>query len=134
MATTNQFNRANVKAVVLSVTKANGTVANAATAKLPLGAIIADVAWLTATAFNGTTPTGSLTLVDNAASPVTTTLVSAEDVTSTGAETVDITASAAAVATGGTLKAFISAADATAGQAYAVVQYVEANGSNEVYG
>lgn len=134
MATTNTFDRGHVKSLVLSVTKANGTAANAATGKLPIGALIVGVSWFTTAEFDGTTPTGSLTVVDNAASPATTTLVSAEDVTSTGAEAVDVPASAAALATGGTVNAFISATDATEGQAYAAVQYVEIGASNEVYG
>ena len=128
MGTTHQFNRGVVKTAVLMLTPANAGIGNAATAKLPQGAIVTDVKFATEKVFNGTAAvTGTVT-------DGTTTFVNAQDLTSAGMETVAVAAKA--YPAGGKISAYITdgtTTASTAGSAAVVISYVEKTSSNDIY-
>lgn len=93
-----------------------------ATIAIPMGALVTSVAALVAVAFDGTSPT--LTVSDG-----TTTFVSAADVSAAGAATV--TGTPKFYPTGGTITLSLAGTDVTAGELHVCVTYVVAGRANE---
>ena len=115
---TNAYERQNIQYVVVDLGVANIGTGNGYTAVLPRGAQIVSVGLNTVTAFNsGTTATGTIT-------DGTTAFVSAQDVKTTGLETVAVTGKF--YADGGTITFSLAETGtaATAGRAIGYVGYV----------
>ena len=116
---TNQFNRQEVLSAMVDLGVANIGAGNGYTAVIPRGALIISAGLYTVTAFNsGTTATGTIT--DGA-----TALVSAQDVKSTGIETVAVAQKF--YPDGGTITFSLAetGTTATAGRAIGYVSYIQ---------
>lgn len=137
MGITNQFNRQSKQEIVVVLTPATVGSDNAVTAKLPMGALITNVELHTVEAFDtsGADSTITGTITDG-----TTTFVNAQDLKSTGKETVAVAFKH--LPQGGTLTFSIAEAatvpanlvPAKNGKAIAVVSYVIEGAGCSVYG
>lgn len=116
------------RSVVADLGPSNMGTGNGFTAKLPQGAILARLIALTVTAFDSET-TATLTVTDG-----TTTFVNAQDVKSTGSETVANTPKY--FPAGGELQFNLAqtGAAATAGRVLVVAEYFAVGNGDEVYG
>lgn len=125
MPTSNNYNRQTLLGIVVKLTKDN-IGANTVTANLPAGALVVAAGLFTDTAFNGTgTVTGNIT-------DGTLVLVSAQDVKTTGSETV--AASHKYYPTGGTITFSLADANSnsTAGVAVGHVSYYQVGRGSEI--
>lgn len=116
---TDQYNRQSAKYAVVDLGVDNIGTGNGYTAKVPQGALVVSAGLYTVTAFDGTgTVTGTIT-------DGTTALVSAQDVKTTGIETVAVAQKF--YATGGTITFSLADAnsDSGAGRAIGYVAYVQ---------
>lgn len=116
---TNQFNRQEVLSAMVDLGIANIGTGNGYTAVIPRGSLIVSVGLYTVTAFDsGTTATGTIT-------DGTTALVSAQDVKSTGIETVAVAQKF--YPDGGTITFSLAetGTTATAGRAIGYVNYIQ---------
>ena len=116
---TNAYERQKAKYVMVDLGVANMGTGNGYTAAIPRGALIVSAGLITVTAFNSaTTATGTIT-------DGTTALVDAQDVKTTGIETVAVAQKF--YADGGTITFSLAetGAAATAGRAVAYVSYIQ---------
>jgi hypothetical protein len=116
---TDQYNRQEAKYAVVDLGVDNAGAGNGYTAKLPQGALVVSAGLVTVTAFDGTgTVTGTIT-------DGTTALVNAQDVKTTGIETVAVAQKF--YPTGGTITFSLADAnsDSAAGRAIGYVSYVQ---------
>jgi len=116
--------RQEAKYAMAELTIANIGTGNGYTIHIPRGAIVVDVGLYTDTAFNSATTTTG-TIADDSS----TTYVNAQDVKSTGIETVAVTSKF--YPTGGTITVSLAetGATATAGHAVAYVGYIQLGNS-----
>lgn len=125
---TNQSERQEAKFVMVDLGVANIGTGNGYTAKLPPGSQIVSVGLNTVTAFNsGTTATGTIT-------DGTTALVSAQDVKTTGMETVAVAGKF--YPAGATIQFNMdeTGTAATAGRAIGYVSYIQLDNCTSHYG
>ena len=127
MAVTNQYNRTKSMIAEYMLGIDNIGASNAVTMAIPRGATVVRIVALTITAFNpGGTGTATLSVGDG-----TTTFVNAQDVESTGSETVANTPKH--YADGGTITSYVTqvvdTTAATAGKVHLVVEYVQTGAS-----
>ena len=123
---TNQFNRQEVLSAMVDLGIANIGTGNGYTAVIPRGALIISAGLYTVTAFDsGTTATGTIT-------DGTTALVSAQDVKSTGIETVAVAQKF--YPDGGTIQFNLAETGtaATAGRAIGYVNYIQLGGGDYI--
>ncbi len=116
---TNQFNRQEVLSAMVDLGVANIGTGKGYTSVIPRGALVVAVGLYTVTAFNsGTTATGTIT-------DGTTAFVNAQDVTSTGIETVAVAQKF--YPDGGTIQFNLAETGtaATAGRAIGYVSYIQ---------
>lgn len=123
-----QFNRQNVRAVLVDLGVKNIGAGNEVEAKLPQGTLLLRAKLFTVTAFNaGTTATG--TIGDG-----TTTFVNAQDVLTVGDETVANVPKFYPQGGKVTFSLAQTGTAATAGRAIGLLEYVQLGVGDEVYG
>ncbi len=128
MATTREFNHQKVRSVVVDLSIDNMGTGNGKTVKLPQGALLLRILYLTLTAFDSvTTATGTV-------SDGTTTFVNGVDVKSAGSETVANTPKFYPAGGELTFSLAQTGAAATVGRVIAVPEYVIVGAGDEVYG
>jgi len=128
MPTKNVYDRGRISTIQFDFGPKNIGAANGMSAKIPRGATLLRVTLLTVTAFNSATTT-TATVGDG-----TTTFVAAQDVKTTGAETVANVPKF--YPDGGTLSATLAetGAAATAGRAVLVAEYAQLGQGDQIQG